>query len=189
MLDIGTGDGRFVASYASDHPGKFVIGVDANAKPLEKLSMNATRKPAKGGLPNAMFVQAAVESLPEEFACLAGEIRVNFPWGSLLRAVAAGDSEVLAGLRRIACDGATLEVVIGVDAERDRAELDRLGVPEPSLERIERELAPRYRAAGFALVECREVAPAEWGRFETSWARKLSGNESRRVLAMRFRAT
>ena len=178
-----------MSSHARKNPGKFVIGVDANAKPLEKPSMKATRKPAKGGLPNAMFVQAAVESLPEEFAGAASEIRVNFPWGSLLRAVATGDAEVLTGLRRIARDGAVLEIVIGVDPERDRAELERLGVPVPSLGSIERELVPRYGAAGFERSECRELAPAEWARFETSWARKLSGNESRRVFLMRFRAT
>jgi 16S rRNA (adenine(1408)-N(1))-methyltransferase len=178
-----------VASYARKHPEKFVIGIDANAKPLEKLSMKATRKPAKGGLPNAMFVQAAVEALPDEFACLADEIHINFPWGSLLRAVAVGDVEVLNGLRRIACCGAWLEVVIGVDAVRDRTELERLGVPVTSIEWIERELAPRYRAAGFAVTECREVPAAEWANFDTSWARKLSGNESRRVFVLRFRAT
>ena len=189
VLDVGTGDGRFVASFARNNPEKFIIGVDANAKPLEKLSMRATRKPAKGGLPNAMFVQAAVESLPEAFAGTADEIHINFPWGSLLRAVATGDAEVLAGLRRTARNGSVLEVVIGVDAVRDRAELERLGVTVLSLGRIERELAPLYEAAGFKTLECREVAPAEWARFETSWARKLSGNESRRVFAMRFRAT
>ena len=163
--------------------------MDANAKPLEKPSMKATRKPAKGGLPNAMFVQAAVEDLPEEFAGAVSEIRVNFPWGSLLRAVATGDAKVLAGLKRIARDGAVLEIVIGIDAEHDRAELERLGVSVQSLDRIERELVPIYEAAGFERSESREVAPAEWARFETSWARKLSGNESRRVFLMRFRAT
>jgi 16S rRNA (adenine(1408)-N(1))-methyltransferase len=163
--------------------------VDANAKPLEKLSVKATRKPAKGGLPNAMFVQAAVDALPAEFEGVAGEIRINFPWGSLLRAVATGEPEVLSSLRRTARGGAVMEIVIGVDAERDRAELDRLGVPVPSLERIERDLAPSCEAAGFTLTDCREVAPVEWARFETSWARKLSGNESRRVFMMRFRAT
>ena len=66
--------------------------MDANAKPLEKPSMKATRKPAKGGLANAMFVQAAVEDLPVEFDGVADEIHIHFPWGSLLRAVATGDA-------------------------------------------------------------------------------------------------
>jgi 16S rRNA (adenine(1408)-N(1))-methyltransferase len=66
VIDIGTGDGRFVSVSAKSNPDKFFIGIDANVKPLEKPSMKATRKPSKGGLPNALFVQAAVEELPGE---------------------------------------------------------------------------------------------------------------------------
>jgi len=42
------------------------MGIDANRRPLEKISERVYRRAAKGGLPNAMFVQAAVESLPAE---------------------------------------------------------------------------------------------------------------------------
>ena len=70
VIDIGTGDGRFVSAAARANPNKFFIGIDANTKPLEKPSMKATRKPAKGGLPNVLFVQATVEDLPENSAAL-----------------------------------------------------------------------------------------------------------------------
>ena len=76
-MDIGTGDGRFVSAAARANPNKFYIGIDANAKPLEKISMRATRKVKKGGLPNAMFVQAAVEDLPAEFDAAAFSLPVN----------------------------------------------------------------------------------------------------------------
>ncbi|MDQ3258004.1 MAG: hypothetical protein M3R15_29660 [Acidobacteriota bacterium] len=36
VLDIGTGDGRFVYAYARQNPNKFFIGIDANPRPLEK---------------------------------------------------------------------------------------------------------------------------------------------------------
>jgi valyl-tRNA synthetase len=49
VIDIGTGDGRFVSASARANPNKFYIGVDANTKPLEKPSMKATRKPAATG--------------------------------------------------------------------------------------------------------------------------------------------
>ncbi|MGE3465642.1 MAG: methyltransferase domain-containing protein, partial [Pyrinomonadaceae bacterium] len=129
VIDIGTGDGRFVSQSARANPGKFFIGIDANVKPLQKPSMRATRKPAKGGLPNALFIQASVEDIPRELDGVADEIHIHFPWGSLLRAVATGDEAVLADLRRIAAADCLLEIVIGVDPERDRAELDRLGIP------------------------------------------------------------
>ena len=167
----------------------FFIGVDANAKPLEKPSMKATRKPAKGGLPNAMFVQAAAEQLPEEFAGVAGEIHVNFPWGSLLRAVAMGDANVLGSLRRIARQGTVLQIMLGVDPARDRAELVRLGVPEIDAAYINSLLLPRYEAAGFSPIDARELDPVEWGKLPTSWAKRLCGNASRRVYHLRFRSS
>jgi 16S rRNA (adenine(1408)-N(1))-methyltransferase len=189
VIDIGTGDGRFVSALAKRNPNKFYIGVDANRKALEKPSMKATRKPAKGGLPNALFVEAAIESLPEEFSGVADEIHIHFPWGSLLRAVAVGDSAALGSLRRIAAPGCVLEIVIGIDPERDRSEMKRLDVPALDDEYIRSELVPRYISAGFSLVEIGQLRPEEWSRFETSWARKLSSGRSRQVTYLLFAAT
>jgi 16S rRNA (adenine(1408)-N(1))-methyltransferase len=177
-----------VSTLAKANSGKFYIGIDANAKPLEKPSMKATRKPAKGGLPNAMFVQAAVEDLPGELEGVANEIQIHFPWGSLLRAVAYGDEKILAGLRRICAEGSVLKIIIGIDEERDRAEVARLGIEQLSDEFISKSLAARYRAAGFALVEFGKIGSDEWASIETSWARRLSGNDSRRVTFLIFRA-
>lgn len=178
-----------MSAAAKANPNKFYIGVDAIAKPLVKSSMRATRKPAKGGLPNAMFVQASVEFLPEEFEGVADEIHIHFPWGSLLGAAAAGDAEILASLRRIAAEDCLLEIVIGVDAQRDRGELERLGVPELSTGFLESVSIPRYSHAGFRKIECRELTSGEWKGFKTSWARKLSGSDSRRVFYLAFEAT
>lgn len=186
VLDIGTGDGRFVSASAKANPDKFFIGIDANAKPLEKLSTKITRKPTKGGLANAMFVQAAVEDLPAELDHIASEIYVNFPWGSLLRSVATGDEKVLASLHRITASDARLTVTIGVDEVRDLSELERLGVPKLDAEYLKGSLLPRYAAAGFRNVELIELAAAEWSRIETSWARKLGGNASRKVFRLSF---
>jgi 16S rRNA (adenine(1408)-N(1))-methyltransferase len=189
VIDIGTGDGRFVSTAANANPNKFYIGVDANAKALEKLSMKATRKPAKGGLPNTMFVQAAVEDLPDEFDSVADEIHIHFPWGSLLRAVALGDPEILASLRRIAAPGCLLEVVIGVDPERDKAELARLGIADFATPYIQSMLIGRYETCGFKLKESGMLAPEEWSGLETSWARKLHGRTSRSVYFLIFEAS
>ncbi len=185
VLDIGTGDGRFVSALAKSDPARFFIGIDANAKPLEKLSTKITRKSAKGGLPNAMFVQAAVEDLPAEFDGLASEIYINFPWGSLLRGVATGDEKILVSLYQKAASEARLTVTIGVDEIRDRRELDRLGVPRLETKYL-RGLITGYAAAGFRNFELTELAEAEWSRIETSWARKLGGNTLRKVFRLSF---
>jgi 16S rRNA (adenine(1408)-N(1))-methyltransferase len=189
VIDIGTGDGRFVSAAAKANPNKFFIGVDANVKPLEKPSMKATRKPAKGGLPNALFVQAAAEDLPEELNGVADEIHIHFPWGSLLRAVTTGDREVLKGLRRIAAPECILEIVIGVDPLRDRSEIERLGVPELTPVFTHSFLVPQYIAANFDFVRAGKLDRGRWERLETSWAKRLQGNDAREVTYLIFQAT
>ncbi|MDQ3800898.1 MAG: class I SAM-dependent methyltransferase [Acidobacteriota bacterium] len=181
VVDIGTGDGRFVSAAARANPNKFYIGIDANAKPLEKISTKATRKPAKGGLPNVLFLQAAVENLPEELNASADEIHIHFPWGSLLRAVVSGDENVLRALRRICAPGCLLEIVIGIDEERDKSEIERLALPQLSADYLESVLLPKYKNAGFEALETGVLNPAEWSKLETSWARKLQGGASRKV--------
>ena len=188
VVDIGTGDGRFVYRSAAANPNKFYIGIDANAKPLEKISMKATRKPAKGGLPNVLFVQAAIENLPEELNETADEIHIHFPWGSLLAAVARGENHALAALRRICAPGCILEIVIGIDRERDRAEIERLGLPQLSEEYLQKTLLVKYAAAGFEILESGALNPAEWSRLETSWARRLQSNDNRKCVYLVLRS-
>jgi 16S rRNA (adenine(1408)-N(1))-methyltransferase len=182
VIDIGTGDGHFVYQSARENPRKFYIGIDANPRPLEKISEKIHRKPAKGGLPNVLFVQAAIEDLPAEFDGIANEIHIHFPWGSLLKAVAAGDEVVLRNLRRVCAPDALIEVVIGLDLERDHSEVARLGLKPLSVDYLDRELIPRYEAAGFEVLERGEVDETGWRELKTSWAQRLRGNEARRLI-------
>jgi 16S rRNA (adenine(1408)-N(1))-methyltransferase len=188
IIDIGTGDGRFVYQSARQNPNKLYIGIDPNARPLEKISEKVHRKPAKGGAPNVLFIQAAVEDLPSELNGVADEVHVHFPWGSLLRAVAAGDTAVLVNLRRICAPGALLEIVVGLDTERDQTEIERLGLTPLSIEFIDQQLAPRYRSAGFETIERGIIPATEWPEFNTSWAKRLHGNEGRAITYLIGRA-
>ena len=183
VIDLGTGDGTFVYQLAKEHPNKFYIGIDPNPRALEKISEKIHRKPAKGGLGNVLFVQSAIEDLPEELNGVADEVHVHFPWGSLLHAVATGERAALASLRRICAPDALLEIVTGLDPERDRAEIERLGLPALSVEYIDSVLAPRYAEAGFELLE-RGLMSAT---LRTSWAKRLRGGEGRKVFYFLFR--
>ena len=119
-----------------------------------------------------LFVQAAVEELPEELNGVANELHIQFPWGSLLRVIATGDHQVLSNLRRICVDGAWLQVIIGLEPNRDQAEIARLGLPLPgiSMDYVETELVPKYRASGFEIVETGILSPSSWREIESSWA-------------------
>lgn len=181
VIDIGTGDGRFVYRSAEKNPNKFYIGIDANAKALEKISIKATRKPNKGGLPNVLFLQSAVENIPEELDGVADEIHLHFPWGSLLRAVVLGDPLILSNLRRICASECLVEIVIGLDEERDKSEIERLQLPNLTAGYLEN-LFPKYESAGFKVLEKGILETTQWEQIETSWVKKLQGNAKRKVI-------
>lgn len=89
-IDLGTGDGSFVRHLAIRQPSMAVIGVDTcGANALN----NARRAPE-----NARFVVLDALSLPNELVDLATRITINFPWGSLLRALLDGDERLLSPL-------------------------------------------------------------------------------------------
>ena len=188
VIDIGTGDGLFVYQSARRNPKKFYIGVDASTRPLEKVSEKVHRKPAKGGLANTLFLQAAVENLPPELDGVADEVHVHFPWGSLLSAVALGEMEGLRNLRRICSPQALLEVIVGLDPERDQSEIRRLGLQPLTLAYIDSVLSPRYLSAGFQLCERGIIPASEWPEFQTSWAKRLKGNANRSLVYIIARA-
>jgi 16S rRNA (adenine(1408)-N(1))-methyltransferase len=188
VIDIGTGDGRFVYRSARQNPGRFFIGINANPGPLENISRKIQRKPDKGGFSNVIFLQAAVEALPPELDGVADEVHIHFPWGSLLRAVATGDETVLRGVRRICAPGALLEVIIGLDFTRDKAAIDAFGLKSLTNEFLERTLIPRYQASGFEILEKGVFAPSDWPRLETSWAKRLQGGAGRTLIFLIARA-
>jgi 16S rRNA (adenine(1408)-N(1))-methyltransferase len=178
LIDVGTGDGRFVYRWASAHPDTFCIGVDPAADRMREVSHRVTRKPARGGLPNALFVVASAQSLPDELSGLADTISINFPWGSLLEALVRPDPEVLARLRRLARDGAELIALLNQSVLDDRPYAERLHLPELTEARIDEALRPAYLSAGF---EIRESRLLEGGvPHQTSWGQHLTLASSRR---------
>jgi 16S rRNA (adenine(1408)-N(1))-methyltransferase len=185
---MGTGDGLFAYHWARADPEQFFIGIDANRRPLEKISEKIYRKPSKGGLRNLLFVQSAVENLPSELDGIAGALHVNFPWGSLLAAVAGAKDAALKNLRRVCAVGATLRVVLAIDVERDAAEIKRLQLPALSVDYIDSTLVARYRESGFQIVQARALSFAEMADLQTSWAKRLRPNAARAVYSVSARA-
>ena len=115
-IDVGAGDGRFAYRYAEAHPERFVVGMDAVAENMAELSAKAARKPGRGGLANVLYVVASIE-------CVADEIFVTLPWGSLMRGLIVGD-DVLGGVASLARDGATLRIVLNTRIFDDPVPLD-----------------------------------------------------------------
>ena len=143
-IDLGTGDGAYVVRAARAHPRTLYVGIDAVVDHLRK---------AARSVPNALFVRASAEALPDELAGLAASVTILLPWGSLLRAVLEPDAAVLSGIRNLCRPGATLRIVVG----------------EPADESI----VPAYRAAGFD-AGVRATTAAQVRQLRTTWAARLA---------------
>lgn len=180
-MDLGCGDGRAVSRLAGGAPETLVIGVDANASAMAEASRRAARSSRKGGLPNALFVVAAAESLPAELCHVAGEVRILFPWGSLLRGVLGLDDAVAAGLTSLLEPGGALTAYLSV-ASRDR--IDGVACLDDG---VVEEVRCRLAARGL-IVEGADVAPAEEvAGTGSSWGRRLAVDPERAVWRLRAR--
>ena len=93
LLDLGTGDGRYVRTFAEQQPDWFVIGVDACRENLRAASRIA--------LPNALFLIANAQALPQELYGSIAHVTINFPWGSLLKSLLTGEAALMSGLTQI----------------------------------------------------------------------------------------
>ena len=101
-LDLGTGDGRYARTLASSYPEWFVIGVDSCRENL--------REHSQAKLQNLLFVIASAQNLPHELQSSISHVSINFPWGSLLDSLLAGDPLLICGLERVACSTAFVEL-------------------------------------------------------------------------------
>jgi 16S rRNA (adenine(1408)-N(1))-methyltransferase len=186
LVDVGTGDGRFVYRTAVERPDTLCIGLDPVAEALRKVSAKAARKPAKGGVDNALFLIGAAEDLPGPLAGLATEITVNYPWGSLLRGVTEPEATMLRNLGALADpqlpEGARFCFLINSSVFDDGDYRDRLALPPLDAKRAHQDLVPAYAAAGWTLEEVEELAGD--APHHTSWGRRLVRGSGRRTLLL-----
>lgn len=185
-IDIGTGDGAFVYKSARTSPNQFFVGIDSNADNLAKYSRKTRQKPAKGGVKNALFVQASIEALPEELNGLATHVSILFPWGSLLKTVATPDVRVLQGLHRICRADAELRIVFGYNHRREPGVTAALGLPLLSLEYLQTMVRNHYTQAGFAIQAC-QLEKSALRDIPTTWAQRLAYGKDREFFELRGR--
>jgi 16S rRNA (adenine(1408)-N(1))-methyltransferase len=168
LIDLGTGDGRFVRHVAAACPTTFAIGVDACR---ENLRDSSRRAPA-----NALYLIANALALPPGLDGLATRLTVNFPWGSLLAALLAGDPALMERLAGLARPGALVEVRLNAGA------LAEAGWP---LMEGSRRVRQALRAGGFDIGPAVELGPCELRACPTTWARRLAFGRDPRALELR----
>jgi len=182
-VDLGTGDGAFVYRLARSRRLAFCIGIDASRDRMREYSTKVSRKPQRGGAPNALYILASAEDLPEELDGIADHIYINFPWGSLLRAMVEPDERLLATLARMSRPPARLETLLNYSVFGDADLAARLGLPGLSIDYIEQVLTPVYARAGILIDERRLLADGELP-FRTTWGGRLVRASRRETLYM-----
>jgi len=173
-VDVGAGDGGYVLHRARTEPTTFAIALDASPDALSDGAWRAKR----ARLENAAFLVEGVERMPRELACLADEVTVHFPWGSLLRGLVEGSSSVVGPIADLMKVGAELRVLMSA--------VDRDGYEEltPAL------IASRsgtYAQHGLRLVEAEWASSAvvTWSR--SAWAKRLGVGRARLAIVARYR--
>ena len=180
-VDLGTGDGAFVYRLARSRPLAFCIGIDANRDLVREYSAKVGRKPQRGGSPNALYVLASAEDLPHELDGIADRIYINFPWGSLLRALVEPDERLLTALARISRPPARLDSLLNYSVFGDAGLAARMDLPCLSMDYIDRVLAPGYARAGILIEERRLLGDGELP-FRTTWGGRLVRASRRETL-------
>ena len=168
VLDLGTGDGRYVHTLAERNPHWFVIGVDACRENLREYSRTK--------LPNALFVIASAQDLPRELHGRVSHISINFPWGSLLKSLLEGDPAFLHGLECISDTQTSLQLHLNSGALAETGNCLETGT-----ERICHNLLH----AGWALDAPVQLGAPSLRGFPTTWARRLAHGRDPRALVLR----
>jgi 16S rRNA (adenine(1408)-N(1))-methyltransferase len=180
VIDLGAGDGRYAYESARDDPSRLYVGIDPDASALAEYAYRASRKPARGGVENARFVVAPLEQLPAELEAIATLVRINFPWGSLLRALLQPESAALTTLTKLV-PGGRFEIVFSYDPQHDTGAF--AGEPLPALDEtyIAEVLKPAYLIAGLETTEQRRLTQDEALAIPSTWGRRLLHARPRNV--------
>lgn len=182
LVDVGTGQGRFVLDAAREDSARLVVGIDAVAENMAKSAQKANASPKKGGLLNALFVRAAAEKLPGPFEATADTLTVQYPWGSLMRIVSEPSVNHLRGLRAVCKPGAGLALYLNYSVFEDRDYLDRLGMGDIADPAVNPDLIVGYAQAGFAVTH-REVIHGD-PPVRSAWGRHLVRGSARATLVI-----
>jgi len=167
LLDLGTGDGRYVRSLAQEHPDWFILGVDACRENLHKHS--------QAKLQNMLFVIARAQELPRQLNGLVSHITINFPWGSLLESLLTGDPALLRGLESIARSTAAVDLRLNGGA---------LAEAGTTLETGTEKIYDHLLRAGWQVNAPVQMDACALRSFPTTWAKRLAFGRDPRAMGL-----
>lgn len=149
----------------------FVIGID----PATDALAHAARRVARDRTPNILLLVGAVETLGCELADMADEVRVHFPWGSLLRGASGEDDGVLDALARLPRPGGSVTALLSI--------VPRDGVAAGPIDA--QRVAAHWTARGLVVTKMRPLTKADVEEAASSWGKRLGAGGARAGLYLR----
>jgi 16S rRNA (adenine(1408)-N(1))-methyltransferase len=184
ILDMGTGDGRFVYKSALENPSKLYVGIDPAEKQMELFSKKATRKKVY----NAMFIVGSIEMLPFKLNNFADKIYVILPWGSLLKNIIEPDQNNIKKVSGLLKPEGNLQIIFGYNPRFEPSESQRLNLPEINDELIHQNIVPKIEEYGnLSLQQQNTLTKNELFNFETTWSKKLTFGAERPLFQLIFK--
>lgn len=170
ILDLGTGDGRYVHHLVERNPHWFIIGVDTCRENL--------REHSRAKLPNMLFVIASAQDLPRELNGRVSHVTINFPWGSLLESLLTGDASLMRGLESISSPITSMEVYLNGGALAEAGATLEIGA-----ERIYNNMLQ----AGWNANRPEMMNACALRKFPSTWAKRLAHGRDPRAMQLSLR--
>ena len=167
ILDLGTGDGRYVRTLADKHPDWFMIGVDSCRENLREYSRTK--------LQNMLFVIASAQDLPTELDGLISHITINFPWGSLLESLLMDDSNLLSRLEFISRSATSIDLHLNGGAMAEAG---------TDLETGAEQVYNNLIRSGWQIERPAIMNANALRSFPTTWAKRLAFGRDPRAISM-----
>ncbi len=182
IIDLGTGDGRFIYENAKTKHSMLFIGVDLLAESMREYSA----KCEKQKITNAVYLIGSSDSFLPEAKELANTIYINLPWGSLLADCIKPSPEFIHSLGRVLKQQGTVVITLGYSEEFEQKEITRLNLPAINLETIKLSMVPMFTQNGFELNKITELSKEEIANIGSTWAKKLKFGNNRPVFTIVF---
>jgi predicted RNA methylase len=187
IVDIGAGDGEFVYTLARENPDRFIIGIDPHHQGLAKTSARIYKKPAKGGLKNALFVLGSIETLPAELNGIANQVFINFPWAGLLAGLLKADTTAWGAIKRICLPGAIIDLLFSYDRLVESSGFRKAGLPDIDDAYLKTVTIPAVEKIGFRVLDINAVSAEDIKQYPSRWAKKLSFGRDRQYFYLRVK--
>jgi 16S rRNA (adenine(1408)-N(1))-methyltransferase len=184
IIDLGTGDGRFVLRTARERPQSLVIGVDPVQDAMADVARRSSAKPSRGGVPNALFLVAGAEALPAALSERASLVTVNYPWGSLLRTLVLPDPDGMRAVVALLQPGGRLIALLNASVTDDRDYGERLGLPPLEDAHVDERLVPGWQESGLEGVSWHRLERDEEPSHHTTWGRRLVRGSNRSTIVV-----